>query len=82
MPNPAAEMGLGRESRTAANTTLMDGLYVAGAVPNIVRKRLVGGTGTCWLDPLGTVGMVARAVKADSAARLGKGHDARDGQPP
>ena len=52
-----------------------------GPVPNIVRKRLVGGTGTCWLDPLGTVGMVARAIKADSTARLGKGRDARDGQP-
>ena len=50
-------------------------------LPNIVRKRLVGRTGTCWLDPLGTVGMVARAVKADSTARLGKGRDARDGQP-
>ncbi len=81
VPNPAADMGLGRESRTAANTTLMDGLYAAGPVPNIVRKRLVGGTGTCWLDPLGTVGMVARAVKADSTARLGKGRDARDDRP-
>jgi 2-oxoglutarate-Fe(II)-dependent oxygenase superfamily protein len=81
VPHPAADMGLGRESRTAANTTLVDGLYTAGTVPNIVRKRLVGGTATCWLDPLRTVGMVARAVKADSTARLGKGRDARDGQP-